>query len=43
MKKIIYTLLIVFASSLSFTSCTEEDVAPNTENGGAGAGDHVKM
>ena len=34
MKKIIYTLLIVFASAMSFTSCTEEEVAPSTENGG---------
>ena len=46
MKKIIYTLLIAFASALSFTACTEEEVAPNTENGGnggTGAIDAVKL
>jgi hypothetical protein len=34
MKKIIFTILVVFASAMSFTACTEEEVAPNTENGG---------
>jgi hypothetical protein len=43
MKKIIYTLLIAFASAVSFTACTEEDVAPSTENGGAVFGDDVKL
>ena len=38
MKKIIYTLLIVFASTMTFSGCTEEEVAPNTENGGAVSG-----
>ena len=38
MKKIIYTILIVFAGAVSFTACTEEEVTPNTElNGGGGA------
>jgi len=38
MKKIIYILLFSFATALSFTSCTEEEVAPSTEleNGGGG-------
>ena len=35
MKKIIFTLLIAFLSAVSFTGCTEEEVAPSTENGGA--------
>lgn len=35
MKKIIFTLLIAFATTFAFTSCTEEEIAPNTENGGA--------
>jgi hypothetical protein len=35
MKKIIFTLLIAFLSAVSFTACTEEEVAPSTENGGA--------
>ena len=34
MKKIIYTLLIAFSSAMVFTACTEEEVAPSTENGG---------
>ena len=36
MKKIIYSALLVLASLLAFTSCTEEDVAPTAEthNGG---------
>lgn len=37
MKKIIYILLLSFVSAMSFTACTEEEVAPTTEldNGGA--------
>jgi hypothetical protein len=33
MKKLFYILAICFATSLSITSCTEEEVQP-TENGG---------
>jgi hypothetical protein len=38
MKKIIYTILIAVASSLAFSSCTEEEVKPDTtlSNGGGG-------
>jgi hypothetical protein len=45
MKKIIYTLLIVLASSFAFTACTEEEVAPvelAPANGGGG-GDTGKL
>lgn len=35
MKKVIFTLLIAFVSALSLTACTEENIVPNTENGGA--------
>ena len=42
MKRIIYALLIAFACASSFTSCTEEEVAPSTENGGTAEGDWVK-
>ena len=42
MKKIIFTLLIAFASAMTFTSCTDEEIAPNTENGGSASGDAVK-
>jgi hypothetical protein len=36
MKKFIFALLIAFASAFTFAACTEEEVAPSTENGGAG-------
>jgi hypothetical protein len=37
MKKIIYSILIVFVTAMSFTACTEEEVTPSTElNGGGG-------
>jgi hypothetical protein len=36
MKKLFYIALVAIASSVAFTSCTEEEVAPQTEldNGG---------
>ena len=38
MKKLLSILFISLACSLAFTSCTEEEVTPNTElNGGGGA------
>ena len=42
MKRIIFTLLIAFSSSFAFISCTEEEIAPNTENGGAALSEEVK-
>ena len=41
MKKIIYIFLLCISSAMVVTSCTEEEVAPNTEfdNGGTGASD----
>lgn len=39
MKKLIYILVIGIASSLAFTSCTEEEVAPTELNGGGGVVD----
>ena len=38
MKKVFYVVLFAFSLALSFTSCTEEEVTPKTEqeNGGAG-------
>jgi hypothetical protein len=35
MKKLFYILLLAVCSALTILSCTEEDVAPKTENGGA--------
>jgi len=34
MKKFIYIALLALVSSLTIVSCTEEEVAPATENGG---------
>jgi hypothetical protein len=34
MKRLIFTLLVAVASAMAVTSCTEEEVVPNTENGG---------
>jgi hypothetical protein len=31
MKKFIYILLFAFVSALSFSACTEEEVAPSNE------------
>ena len=31
MKKLIYILLVAFTTSLTFTSCTEEEVTPSSE------------
>lgn len=36
MKKIIYSLLVVCASSLAFTACSEEEIKPNTEHASGG-------
>jgi hypothetical protein len=38
MKKLIYTLIIAFATSMAVTSCTEEEVTPQAtlSNGGGG-------
>ena len=43
MKKIIYILLLAFVCAASFTSCTEEEVAPKSEldNGGGLGSDPV--
>lgn len=38
MKKIIYMLLLAFATSMAFTACTEEEVAPSTVMNGGGQG-----
>lgn len=34
MKKVIFTLLLALAASVSIISCTEEEVAPSADNGG---------
>ena len=39
MKKLLYIVMIAVATSLVFSSCTEEEVAPTTElDNGGGAG-----
>ena len=45
MKKLLYVLLLAASCAFSITSCTEEEVKPNTEldnGGGAGADDLKK-
>lgn len=39
MKKIIYILLLAFASSMTMTACTEEEIRPEYSNGGGGISD----
>lgn len=36
MKKLLYTLALVFALATSFTACTDENVKPQTNEGGQG-------
>ncbi len=44
MKKIIYSFLIICASGFVFTSCSEEEIKPNTEHTvGGGTGQHDKI
>ena len=38
MKKLFYVLLVAFAASLTITSCTEEQVEPQTTGPNAGGG-----
>jgi hypothetical protein len=38
MKKLFYVLLVAFAASLTITSCTEEQVEPQTTTGTGGGG-----
>ena len=43
MKKIIYILLLAACSSLAITSCTEENIKPQTDApSGGGSGDPLK-
>lgn len=41
MKKLFYLLAFLIASSIAFTSCTEEEITPTSEefNGGGGGSD----
>jgi hypothetical protein len=36
MKKVIYILMFVLLSGATFSSCTEEEIAPTTELNGGG-------
>jgi hypothetical protein len=44
MKKLLYILAFAFVTSISVTSCTEEEIAPQTElrNGGGDGLDKVQ-
>lgn len=45
MKKFIYAILLTFSLAVAATSCTEEEVTPDTEivNNGGGGGDAGKL
>jgi hypothetical protein len=38
MKKIAYALLLLFALAGTFSACTDENVAPTTQQAGGGGG-----
>jgi hypothetical protein len=38
MKKLLYIVLFAFASSIAFSSCTEEEVTPTSETNSNGGG-----
>jgi hypothetical protein len=42
MKKFIYSLALVALSFAAFTSCTEEEVKPQTEQDGSKGGNPIK-
>lgn len=45
MKKLFYLLTIALLASISITSCTEEEIKPQTElkNGGGEASDPIRI
>jgi hypothetical protein len=42
MKKLIYTLILVVTSFVTFTSCTEENVTPTTGEAPSGSASATK-
>jgi hypothetical protein len=42
MKKLIYLMLFLAVTSASVTACTEEEVKPQTQQGGNGGGSAIK-
>lgn len=42
MKKLIYSMILVALSFTAFTSCTEEEVKPQTDQGGSSGGSAIK-
>jgi hypothetical protein len=42
MKKLIYSFALVTLSLAAFTSCTEEEVKPQTEQDGSKGGNPIK-
>lgn len=38
MKKLLYTIALVFVLATSFTACTDENVTPKTNDGNNGGG-----
>ena len=42
MKKVFLILLMAFASAITITSCTEEEVKPSSDNGGGAANEPIR-
>lgn len=42
MKKIVLALLFVVSTAMTFVSCTEEEIAPGSDNGGGVVEEPVK-
>ena len=42
MKKLLYLILFISITTAIFTSCTEEEVKPQTETGGNAGGSPIK-
>ncbi len=42
MKKLFYIFLLALASSVTITSCTEEEVKPASDNGGGAANEPIR-
>ncbi|HEY9005509.1 hypothetical protein [Ohtaekwangia sp.] len=42
MRKILYIIMLAFTVASVTVSCTEEEVTPQSDNGGGGASDPTK-
>jgi hypothetical protein len=42
MKKLLYLIIVLTLSAGTFTACTDEEVKPQTQQGGNGGGSPIK-